>query len=673
MNPQICRLPNRREAALGEALHGLDLSSSIPAEDYSCHVRALGPCVPRIWDAANLAVHAPRACPSHSLPFLSVLPYRVTIGNPYGISPSTWGLSMERKTAKDETAGLDSLLPRRTWLKLLAVLAAAQSPVAVLPSSAQQQEEEEPLRVSPEMLEHALALIGFEFPTEQRELMLRTVHRQLETYEALRAIDIGYEVEPAFVFNPLLPGKTPPTSAPPFPDYAKRPPAARSWQSVEEHAFLPVGQLAPLVRERRVSSTELTRMYLGRLKRYGPSLLCVVNLTEELAMEQAAQADKEIAAGRYRGPLHGIPWGAKDLFATKGIRTTWGAEPFREQTPDHDSAVVEKLRGAGAVLVAKLSMGELAMGGNWYAGMTKNPWDLEQSSSGSSAGSAAAAAAGLTGFTIGTETLGSIMSPSTRCGATGLRPTFGRVSRYGAMALSWTMDKIGPICRSIEDCAIVFEAIRGKDSRDRSTIDAAFAWNPEQPLSALRVGVLRKQFDELNEEQKPAVYQEALETLRKAGAKLEDAEFPEFPSDALRLIIEAEGAAAFDKLGRTGGFEQLRGQERGNWPNLLRSARLVPAPEYINMQRARMMLMRQMDEFLSRWDVLVTPPDGDVLRAGNLAGFPEVSVPCGFDDGHPMSLRFVGRLFEEGAPLRLALAYEQATQWHTMHPPLDFA
>jgi Asp-tRNA(Asn)/Glu-tRNA(Gln) amidotransferase A subunit family amidase len=573
---------------------------------------------------------------------------------------------------KHEIAGLDSLLPRRTWLKLLAVLAAAQTPLAVSPAVAQQQGEETPPRVTPEMIEHALALIGLEFPAEQRELMLRTVDRQLETYEALRALDIGYEVEPAFIFNPLLPGKTPPTEAPPFPDYTRRPPAARSWQSVEELAFLSVAQLAPLVRERRVSSAELTRMYLARLKKFGPSLLCVVNLTEELALEQAAQADREIAAGRYRGPLHGIPWGAKDLFATNGIRTTWGAEPFREQTPGYDSAVVEKLREAGAVLVAKLSMGELAMGGNWYAGMTKNPWDLEQSSSGSSAGSAAATAAGLAGFTIGTETLGSIMSPSTRCGAAGLRPTFGRVSRYGAMALSWTMDKIGPICRSVEDCAMVFEAIRGADPRDRSTIEAAFAWNPEQPVGELRVGILRKQFDALDEQEKP-VYEQALEVLRSAGAKLQDAEFPEFPSNALRLIIEAEGAAAFDRLGRTGGFEQLRGQERGNWPNLLRSARLVPAAEYVNMQRARMMLMQQIDEFLSHWDVLVTPPDGDVLRAGNLTGTPEVSVPCGFDGSHPRSLRFVGRLFEEGAPLRLALAYEQATTWHTMHPPMDFA
>jgi Asp-tRNA(Asn)/Glu-tRNA(Gln) amidotransferase A subunit family amidase len=574
---------------------------------------------------------------------------------------------------KPETVELNALLPRRTWLKLLAVLAAAQAPSSAAPAAPpQQQDDQTPLRITPEMLEHALALIGLEFPAEQRELMLRTVHRQLETYEVLRAIDIGYDVEPAFVFNPLLPGKMPPKQAPPFPDYTRRPPATRAWQSIEELAFLPVEQLAPLVRERRVSSTDLTRMYLARLKKYSPGLLCVVNLTEDLALEQAAQADREIAAGRYRGPLHGIPWGAKDLFATKGIRTTWGAAPFRVQVPDHDSAVVERLREAGAVLVAKLSMGELAMGGQWYAGMTKNPWDLEQSSSGSSAGSAVAAAAGLAGFTIGTETLGSIMSPSERCGATGLRPSFGRVSRHGAMALSWTMDKIGPICRSVEDCAIVFEAIRGPDPRDRSTIDAAFAWNPGLPLSQLRVGVLRKHFDALEEKDKP-VYEEALRALESTGVKLEDAEFPAFPTSALRMLIEAEGAAAFEHLGRTGGFEQLRGQERGNWPNLLRSARLMPAADYINMQRARTLLMQKMDELMSRWDVLVTPPDGDVLRSGNLCGIPEVSVPCGFDANHPKSLRFVGALFHEGAPLRLALAYEQATKWHTMHPPMDFA
>ena len=591
-----------------------------------------------------------------------MLPQRVTIERLPYLPPATKGLSMEPKM------DLDALLPRRTWLKLFGVLAAAQATAPAAPP--QQQDDETPLRITAEMLEHALALIGLDFPSGQRELMLRTVNRQLETYEALRAIDIGYDVEPAFVFNPLLPGRTPPTESS-FPDYT-RPPAARAWQSVEELAFLPVEQLAALVRERRVSSTELTRMYLARLRKYGATLLCVVNLTEELALEQAAAADREITAGRYRGPLHGIPWGAKDLLATKGIRTTWGAAPFREHVPDHDSAVVERLREAGAVLVAKLSMGELAMGGNWYAGTTKNPWDLEQSSSGSSAGSAVAAAAGLAGFTIGTETLGSIMSPSQRCGAAGLRPSFGRVSRHGAMALSWTMDKIGPICRSVEDCAIVFEAIRGADPRDRSTVDAAFAWNPEQPLGPLRVGVLRKQFDAVDDEEKP-IYDEALRVLAASGVQLADAEFPEFPNGAMRLIIEAEAAAAFDQLGRTGGFEQLRGQERGNWPNLLRSARVVPAAEYVNMQRARMLLMRKIDEFLSNWDVLVTPPDGDVLRSGNLCGIPEVSVPCGFRDNHPQSLRFVGPLFREGAPLRLALAFEQATQWHTMHPPLDFA
>jgi Asp-tRNA(Asn)/Glu-tRNA(Gln) amidotransferase A subunit family amidase len=572
-----------------------------------------------------------------------------------------------------EIDGIDALLPRRTWLKLLAVLAAAQAPLASAPAAPpQQQDDETPLRITPAMLQHALALIGLDFPAEQRQLMLRTVNRQLESYEALRALDIAYEVEPAFVFHPLLPGKTPPAGSTPFPDYSRYPPAPRSWQSVEELAFLPVEQLGPLVRERRVSSAELTRMYLARLKKYSPVLLCVVNLTEELALEQAAQADREIADGHYRGPLHGIPWGAKDLFATKGIRTTWGAEPFREHVPDYDSAVVERLREAGAVLIAKLSMGELAMGGQWYAGMTKNPWNIERSSSGSSAGSAVAAAAGLAGFTIGTETLGSIMSPSDRCGAAGLRPSFGRVSRHGAMALSWTMDKIGPICRSVEDCALVFEAIRGADPRDRSTIDAGFEWDPDLPLSQLRVGVLRKQFDAIDEKVRP-IYEAALAALAAAGVEIEDAEFPEFPTEALSLIIEAEGAAAFEKLGRTGGFEQLRGQQAGNWPNLLRSARLTPATEYINMQRARTVLMHKIDALMSCWDVLVSPPDSDVLRAGNLCGVPEVTVPCSFSDNFPRALRFVGPLFHEGAPLRVALAFEQATQWHTMHPPMDYA
>ena len=300
-----------------------------------------------------------------------------------------------------------------------------------------------------------------------------------------------------------------------------------------------------MIETRKITSTELTKIYLDRLKKHGDTLKCVVTLTEELALKQAADADAEIKAGKYRGPLHGIPWGAKDLLATKGYKTTWGATPYKDQVIDLDATVVERLREAGAVLVAKLSMGALAQGGVWFGGSTHNPWNIERSSSGSSAGPGAATAAGLVGFSIGTETLGSIISPSVTNGVTGLRPTYGRVSRYGAMALSWSMDKIGPMCRTVEDCVLVLNAIYGSDGRDDTVTDAPFFWDPERPLGSLRIGYLEKEFDVTPNNPNPtdaqrqtagtrkAMYAAALDALRKAGAKLEPMAMPEFPAGAL--------------------------------------------------------------------------------------------------------------------------------------------
>jgi Asp-tRNA(Asn)/Glu-tRNA(Gln) amidotransferase A subunit family amidase len=410
-------------------------------------------------------------------------------------------------------------------------------------------------------------------------------------------------------------------------------------------------------------------MYLARLKQYAPKLNCVITLTEELALAQAGRAEREIRAGRYRGPLHGIPWGAKDLFATKGIPTTWGAEPYRDQVFQYDAAVVERLEKAGAVLVAKLSMGALAQGGLWFGGMTKTPWNTERSSSGSSAGSASATSAGLVGFALGTETLGSIVSPSIACGVVGLRPTFGRVSRYGAMALSWTMDKIGPLCRSVEDCAIVFRAVLGPDGRDQSVVDAPFDWLPDAPLSGLRVGYLKTEFEKAPADSKP-VYDQSLEALRKIGVRLEPVALPEPPAGPLRMILVAEAATAFDDLTRDGGVNQLRGQEPNDWPNTFRTSRLIPAVEYIRAQRARTLLMRQMHELMSKWDVILCPT-GASLLVTNLTGHPQVVVPCGFVKDRPQGLLFTARLYEEGTALRLALAFERATQWHTLHPKMD--
>jgi len=328
------------------------------------------------------------------------------------------------------------------------------------------------------------------------------------------------------------------------------------------------------------------------------------------------------------------------------------------------------LEQAGAVLLAKLSMGALAQGGLWFGGMTKNPWKPDQTSSGSSAGSASATSAGLVGFSLGTETLGSIISPSTTCGVVGLRPTYGRVSRFGAMGLSWTMDKPGPICRTVEDCALVFEAIRGSDGKDLAVVDAPFDWRPHLGLSGLRIGYVADAFERASKDTKP-IYDQALADLRAAGAKLEPVKLPDFQAQPLLIILEAEAAAAFDDLTRAGGVNQLRGQDPGDWPNTFRTSRLIPAVEYIRAQRARTLLMKRMDQFMAEWDVLVSPPFGPLLSVTNLTGHPQIVVPCGFNDGRPRGLVFTGKLYDEGAAMRVAMVYENATEWHTRHPALD--
>ncbi|HEY9233265.1 MAG TPA: amidase, partial [Blastocatellia bacterium] len=495
----------------------------------------------------------------------------------------------------------------------------------------------------------------------------------LTAYESLRKIDVPLDTEPAITFHPALPGKKFNTTPTKFKLSKQAPPA---FKSVEEVAFFTAAQLGELIRTRRLSPVELTRMYIARLKRYGPKLNCVITLMEETAMQQAEQAEREIKSGKLRGPLHGIPWGAKDLFATRGTRTTWGAEPFREQMIDTDATVVERLREAGAVLVAKLSMGALAQGPRWFGGVTRNPWQPDEDrvgSSGSSAGSAAATAAGLVGFAVGTETLGSIVSPSSRCGVVGLRPTYGRISRYGAMGLSWTMDKIGPICRGVEDCAAVLRAAYGPDGRDLTVGDAAFNWTPDRPLAAMRIAYLQSEFERGDDKQK-AMYKEALDALRAAGVKLEPVELPKFSTDSLRIILNAEAATAFDDITRDARINQLSGQSPNDWPNSFRTSRFITAVEYLRAQRARTLLMREMDQFMSKWDVFVSPAPGSAsLLITNLTGHPAVCLPCGFIDNLPRSLMFTGGLYDEAAPLRVALAFERATRWHTMHPKVDWA
>jgi Asp-tRNA(Asn)/Glu-tRNA(Gln) amidotransferase A subunit family amidase len=595
---------------------------------------------------------------------------------------------------------------RRNFVKLLPAAGAAGLTISSLPLPALSQTptptptprpSPTPMRINKDMLRNTEKVIGIDLTDKQEEMALPGVNRNLENYEAVRKIDVPLDTEPAIVFHPAQPGFhiKRATSKTKF-RFGKTEPA--QFKSVEDLAFATVPQLAELIRARKISSVELTRMYLGRLKRYGPKLFCIVTLTEDLAMKQAQDADNDLKRGKYRGPLHGIPWGAKDLFATKGIKTTWGAEPFRDQVIDYDATVVERLREAGAVLTAKLSMGALAQGPKWFGGVTRNPWvpdEDRQGSSGSSAGPASATAAGLVGFSIGTETLGSIVSPSSRCGVTGLRPTYGRVSRYGAMGLSWTMDKIGPICRGVEDCAAALDAIYGPDSRDATVGDAPFNWSPSVPLSGLRVGYLRTEFEgagfqpqneqqRLLQSQRVAMYKEALDALERAGVKMTPIELPKFSSQNIRFILTAEAATAFDDITRDGRVNQLSGQDAGDWPNSFRTSRFVPAVEYLRAQRARTLLMREMDKLMMQWDVFVSPaPGGASLLVTNLTGHPAVCVPCGFLDVPPantgpaqhlpQAIMFTGGLYDEASPLRVALAFEQATKWHTMHPKVDWA
>jgi Asp-tRNA(Asn)/Glu-tRNA(Gln) amidotransferase A subunit family amidase len=557
-------------------------------------------------------------------------------------------------------------------MQLMTILAAAREGQAQQRGGGQNQ----PMRVDKTQVAGALKLLGLEFQDSEIDSMLRGVNTALNNYESLRKADVPLGVEPAFAFHPGLPNRTPIKGPQRFETTIAKS-AGKAPANLEDLAFARVVDLAPLVRSRAVSSTDLTKMYLERMKKYSPKLLCLITLTEELALQQAAQADQEIKAGKYRGPLHGIPFGLKDLFDTKGILTTYGAEPYQTRVPDHDATVVERLRNAGAVLIAKLSMGALAQGGLWFKGMTKTPWNNQATSSGSSAGSASSTAAGLVGFTLGTETLGSIISPSQACGTVGLRPTYGRISRAGAMALSWTMDKIGPICRGVEDCALVLNACYGPDGKDRTVGADPFHWEPRKPLSALKIGILQKDFDRATGEQK-AIYDQALADLKKAGVQMTPTEFIE-DGPTIRFLLSAEAATAFDDITRDGQVRNLRGQSPGDWPNTFRTSRLIPAVEYIRAQRARTLLIENFEKFMADWDVLVMPPNS-LLTTTNLTGNPQVVMKCGFTENKrtdgkvvqvPRSISFLGRIYEEGSPLRVALAYESVTAWHNKNPELE--
>jgi Asp-tRNA(Asn)/Glu-tRNA(Gln) amidotransferase A subunit family amidase len=588
-------------------------------------------------------------------------------------------------------------------------------------------DQSKPPKITPEMIDAASTMAGIgPFTAEQKQMMIDGLVDQNGSYKAIRKLKIPNSVAPAFVFHPMPPAKAVdahsdlklPTQPAWKPNAASVAPAR-----IEELAFATVSELASLVKARKVTSLALTQMYLDRLKRYDPKLHFVITLTNDRALAQAKAVDAEIAAGKYRGPLHGVPWGAKDLLAVKGYPTTWGAGGFEHQSFDEDATVLQRLDAAGAVLVAKFTLGALAMGDKWFGGRTRNPWNPDQGSSGSSAGSASAVAAGCVGFAIGSETLGSIASPCTRCGDTGLRPTFGFVPRTGAMALSWTMDKLGPICRSVEDCALVLHAIHGPDGKDASVYPAPFHWNPDLDWRKLRVGYFKSAFDDpkpfeatvpkqgeteeerkkrekRNEEQKTARARQdydrrfdlaALDKLRGMGVSLVPVELPKLPYGAMTALLTAEAAAAFDDLTLSGRDKLLTEQGPFDWPNDFRITRFYPAVEYIQANRARSLAVQQLSALFERVDVIVTPSFGEQLPATNLTGHPAIILPNGLrgDDaprppkvdtgdedniggpGTPVSLTFLGPHYQDATLAAFARAYQDATGFHKLHPTLD--
>ncbi len=528
--------------------------------------------------------------------------------------------------------------------------------------------------IKPADIAAAEKLIGLELTPAERDSMLDDLGDNLASYEKIRELSIDNAVPLALQFNPIPVGFRLDHESRGFkmspPRDIKVPENHEVIENLEVLAFCSVRDLAELIRTRQITSTELTLMYLHRLKKHAATLECAITFTGELAMRQAGRADREIAAGHYRGPLHGIPYGAKDLLAVKGYKTPWGAEPYKDQVIEENAIVIQKLEEAGAVLIAKLTLGALAWGDVWYSGTTRNPWNLEQGSSGSSAGSASATAAGLVAFAIGTETWGSIVSPSTRCGTTGLRPTYGRVSRTGAMALSWSMDKIGAICRTVEDCALVFDVIRGPDGIDQTLVNAPFNYDPDIDLSKVRIGYLKDLFDEQYDGHEADSV--SLSTLRELGVELVPISLPDYPVEALAFILSAEAAAAFDDLTRSGRDDLMVRQIKNAWPNVFRSSRFIPAVEYIQANRLRFTIIQEMQKIMDEIDVYVAPSfGGNNLLLTNLTGHPCLVLPNGFDEkGSPRSISFIGGLFEEAALLAVARAYQEATAFHLKHPPL---
>ena len=509
------------------------------------------------------------------------------------------------------------------------------------------------------------SLSGLEFTQSERDSALESLARLKAQYDSLRTIQISNDIPLPLYFNPLINGQEIPKGREKylFQEFpTKRP------DNIEYCAFYTIGQLAHLIRTRQISSLELTEMYLSRLERFGPQLECVVTVTKELAIEQAKRADEAIKNGKYLGPLHGIPYGAKDLLAVEGYKTTWGAMTQKDQFIESTATVVKKLEEAGAVLVAKLTLGALAWGDNWYGGKTRNPWNTELGSSGSSAGPGSATSAGLVAFSLGSETWGSIVSPSTVNGVTGLRPTFGTVSKSGAMALSWSMDKIGPMCRSVDDCALVYSIIKGTDSEDHSVVDVPFQVPVKKELKSLRIGFVASAFNDSTTSDNDRI---VIDRLRELGFTMVPIELPEFPTNSLSFLLDVEAAAAFDELTRSNRDDQLVRQVKRAWPNVFRSAMYVPAVEYVQANRARVLLNQKMSSLFEEIDIYLAPSFyGDNLLRTNLTGHPCIVLPNGFDDkGMPTSISFIGDLYKDGELVAVARSYQRGTGWHKRYPP----
>ncbi len=520
------------------------------------------------------------------------------------------------------------------------------------------------------LIQQTVKLYDLDFTEAEADSMLSGMNNNLQTYKGLHRTLPANDIPYPFAFNPAPAGMKIPTrkirinwDIP----YKMELPA-----NINDLAFYSIPQLASLIITKKISSVDLTKFFITRLKKWGDTLQCVITMTEDLALQQAAQADKELSEGYYRGPLHGIPYGLKDLFAVKGYKTTFGSAPYKDQVLDIDSYVYTTLKNFGAVLCAKLSMGALANNNKWFGGETKNPWNLKEGSSGSSAGSASAVAAGLLPFAIGTETLGSIISPSTRCGATGLRPTFGSVSRYGAMVLCWSLDKAGPICRSAEDAAIIFAAINGTDGNDAGAVKHAFNYTGKLDWTKARIAYADNYFKRLPAD---AAEWKVLDVYRSLGATLKPVTFPDstlYPVNYISIILNAESAAAFDELTRTNRDDLVERQDKGFWPNSFRVGQTIPAVAYINANRYRYNLCKGLNDFMKNYDVVIVPNFvGRQLAMTNLSGHPVVCMPIGLNKaGSPVGISLIGNLYDEATILAAAKAFQDNTEHNKKHPVL---